>query len=69
MRKHLGWYCKGFSHAAALRASMFRASSVADVDAILADYHAHRIVDADDGAENSPADDDDEMASLASRCG
>ena len=69
MRKHLGWYCKGFPHAAALRASMFRASSVADVDAILADYHARRIGDADDGEETSPADDTDEMASLASRCG
>ena len=30
MRKHLGWYCKGFPHAASLRADMFRVSSVAD---------------------------------------
>ena len=30
MRKHLGWYCKGFPHAAALRASMFHVSSVAE---------------------------------------
>ena len=27
MRKHLGWYCKGFPHAAAMRARMFKASS------------------------------------------
>ncbi|HLZ34556.1 MAG TPA: tRNA-dihydrouridine synthase [Nitrospira sp.] len=69
MRKHLGWYCKGFPHAAALRASMFRVSSVADVDATLADYHAHRIVDAKDDIIGSPADDAGEMTSLASRCG
>ena len=35
MRKHLGWYCKGFPHAAALRASMVRASSVFDIERIL----------------------------------
>jgi tRNA-dihydrouridine synthase len=38
MRKHLGWYCKGFPHAAALRASMVRASSVVDVERILETY-------------------------------
>lgn len=41
MRKHLGWYCKGFSHAASLRANMFRVSSVADLERVLADFHAH----------------------------
>lgn len=45
MRKHLGWYCKGFSHAAALRASMVRASSVLDVIRILEAYEsAHSAV-------------------------
>ncbi len=38
MRKHLGWYCKGFPHAASLRASMVRASSVLDVQRILEEY-------------------------------
>jgi len=38
MRKHLGWYCKGFPHAAAMRARMVRASSSADVERIVADY-------------------------------
>ena len=43
MRKHLGWYCKGFPHAASLRASMVRASSVSDVKRILEEYlHDHR---------------------------
>jgi nifR3 family TIM-barrel protein len=38
MRKHLGWYCKGFPHAAAMRARMVRASSSTDVDRIVAEY-------------------------------
>ena len=40
MRKHLGWYCKGFPHAASLRAKMFRVSSVADVEQALPEYRA-----------------------------
>jgi tRNA-dihydrouridine synthase len=40
MRKHLGWYCKGFPHAASLRADMFRVSSVADLEQVLVDFHA-----------------------------
>ncbi len=39
MRKHLGWYCKGFPHAASLRADLFRVSSVADLEQALADFH------------------------------
>lgn len=38
MRKHLGWYCKGFPHAAAMRAAMVRASSTADVERIVAEH-------------------------------
>jgi hypothetical protein len=38
MRKHLGWYCKGFPHAASLRANMFRVSSVADLEQVLASF-------------------------------
>jgi tRNA-dihydrouridine synthase len=41
MRKHLGWYCKGFPHAAAMRADMVRASSSSDVARILSQYFAH----------------------------
>ena len=40
MRKHLGWYCKGFPHAASVRAKMFRVSSVAEVEAALTEYCA-----------------------------
>jgi hypothetical protein len=48
---------------------MFRVSSVADVESILAEYQTHRIIDSNLGMEISPADDADELASLASRCG
>ena len=41
MRKHLGWYCKGFPHAASLRANMFRVSSVAGLEQVLADFRMH----------------------------
>lgn len=40
MRKHLGWYCKGFPGAAAMRAAMVRASSSEDVARMVADYQA-----------------------------
>ena len=43
MRKHLGWYCKGFPLAASLRAEMFRVSSVADLEQLLADFHMRRV--------------------------
>ena len=41
MRKHLGWYCKGFPHAASLRANMFRVSSVADLEQVLSEFRTH----------------------------
>lgn len=63
MRKHLGWYCKGFPHAAALRARMFRLSSVGELERVLADYCTHGIVDS---VETGPV----EGASMpALRCG
>jgi tRNA-dihydrouridine synthase len=68
MRKHLGWYCKGFPRAAALRADMFRVSSVAEVEAILADYQAQWTIDGDNGAEMTPTTTDD-LTCPASRCG
>jgi len=62
MRKHLGWYCKAFPHAAALRARMFRVSSVSELESVLKDYRAHRVVDS---AEVEPID---EASMPASRC-
>lgn len=40
MRKHLGWYCKGFPGAAAMRAAMVRASSSDDVARLVAEHQA-----------------------------
>jgi tRNA-dihydrouridine synthase len=67
MRKHLGWYCKGFPHAAALRARMFRVSSVADVEAVLADYRGGRLIDGEQPTDLSLSE--GQTAHLASRCG
>ncbi len=36
MRKHLGWYCRGFSGASALRAQMVRATHAREVECLLA---------------------------------
>lgn len=38
IRKHLGWYCKGFPHAAAMRAKMFGVSTVQDVEHIVTEF-------------------------------
>ncbi len=38
MRKHLGWYCSGFPHAAAMRANMVRTSCTKDVARVLREY-------------------------------
>lgn len=38
LRKHLGWYCKGFPHAAAMRAKMFGVSTVEDVEHIISEF-------------------------------
>ncbi len=69
MRKHLGWYCKGFPHAASLRAAMFRVSCVADVEALLADYRTQRVGTVGDGAEESSTALTEDLTSLSSRCG
>lgn len=40
MRKHLGWYCKGFPGAAAMRAAMVRASGSEDVARLVSKHRA-----------------------------
>lgn len=62
MRKHLGWYCKAFPHAAALRARMFRVSSVDELETVVADFLAHGIVD------SVQVESVDDVRTLASRC-
>ena len=68
MRKHLGWYCKGFPHAAALRGQMFRVSSAEDVEAMIARYHANQIVDSP-ATGTGPGDDlSHDVSTFVSRC-
>lgn len=67
MRKHLGWYCKGFPHAAALRARMFLVSSLAEVEAVLVDHRQGRLIDGDRIDQSSLSE--LETADLISRCG
>ena len=64
MRKHLGWYCKGFPHAAALRGKMVRISSVEELQAILADFTARP----SDFADGFHTESIDETSLLVSRC-
>lgn len=44
MRKHLGWYCKGFPHAAAMRARMFQACSLTDVEHTICDLFGEAVL-------------------------
>ncbi len=64
MRKHLGWYCKGFPHAASLRAQMVRVSSVEELRALLADFQDRPEVRTD----LPQAESADEPSVLVSRC-
>lgn len=68
MRKHLGWYCKGFPHAAALRGQMFRVSSAEDVEAMIARYQANQIVDGPATGGVPGEDLSNEAQTLVSRC-
>ena len=64
MRKHLGWYCRGFPHAASLRARMVKVSSVKELQALLADFHDRPEAIADLNRAESA----DEPSVLVSRC-
>jgi tRNA-dihydrouridine synthase len=64
MRKHLGWYCKGFPHAASLRAQMVRVSSVEELQALLADFQDR----SESRTDFSQAESADEPNVLVSRC-
>jgi len=66
MRKHLAWYCKGFPHAASLRAQMVRVSSVDELTQVLADFKGR--VQEKEKEESPPSQSTDEMSLLASRC-
>lgn len=66
MRKHLGWYCKGFPHAASLRAHMVRVSSVDELNQVLADFQGR--AQENDHEESPLSESTDETSLLASRC-
>ena len=53
IRKHLGWYCKGFPHAAAMRSKMFGVSTVQDVERIVAEFCQDLMLD--EAAASDPA--------------
>ncbi len=55
MRKHLGWYCKGFPHAAAMRNRMVRTSSSEEVRQVVAECLA-RASDTLEPAQSAGAD-------------
>lgn len=67
MRKHLGWYCKGFPHAASLRARMFQASSVEEVEQALTEHRATASATVE-GFSESPVDHVVFAEPLLSRC-
>jgi tRNA-dihydrouridine synthase len=62
MRKHLGWYCKGFPRAAALRARMFHVSSFRELRDVIAEYEAAP------PASLPQTDTADDPSTLVSRC-
>lgn len=45
IRKHLGWYCTGFPHAAAMRGKMFQVTNPQEVERVVADCCSHLMKD------------------------
>ncbi|HVG02741.1 MAG TPA: tRNA-dihydrouridine synthase [Nitrospira sp.] len=41
IRKHLGWYCTGFPHAAAMRSRMFQVANAQEVERVVAECCRH----------------------------
>ena len=56
IRKHLGWYCKGFSHAAAMRGKMFGVSNVEDVERIVAEFCRDLILEEVAAPDHAPSE-------------
>ncbi|WHZ24263.1 MAG: tRNA-dihydrouridine synthase DusB [Nitrospira sp.] len=54
IRKHLGWYCKGFPHAAAMRTKMFQVCNVPDVERVVEEFCRDLMVAELDLADTSP---------------
>ena len=54
IRKHLGWYCKGFPHAAAMRGKMFGVSTVQDVERIVEEFCQDLMLEEGVGSDAPP---------------
>lgn len=54
IRKHLGWYCKGFPHAAAMRGKMFGVSTVQDVEGVVAEFCQDLMLEEEGGGSECP---------------
>lgn len=55
IRKHLGWYCKAFPHAAAMRGKMFGVSNVEDVERIVAEFCPDLMLKEVDASDHAPS--------------
>ena len=55
MRKHLGWYCSGFPHAAALRADMVKTNNSGDVERLLHEYVSRHVTPGVEALTAAPA--------------
>ena len=55
MRKHLGWYCSGFPHAAALRADMVKTNNSGDVERLLNEYVSRHVAPGVEALTAAPA--------------
>lgn len=44
MRKHLGWYCSGFPHAAAMRANMVKTNNAQEVKGLVEEYMSQHVL-------------------------
>ena len=55
MRKHLGWYCSGFPHAAALRADMVKTNNSGDVERLLHEYVSRHVASDVEALTAAPA--------------
>ena len=55
MRKHLGWYCSDFPHAAALRADMVKTNNSGDVERLLREYVSRHVTPGVEALTAAPA--------------
>lgn len=62
IRKHLGWYCTGFPHAAAMRGKMFQVTNAQEVERVVADCCSHLMKETSDPLETTALEDQPSQA-------